>query len=189
MNTKVTALGATLCALVPLACGGSSQQSSSQKPPPPQTKAPTTQKTVGAPGAKVSFASPMNGSTQSSTVTAKVTISGFTLSPKTVGKPAKQGQGHLHFSMDNGKYDQPKYSGKNGQLAVKLGVNGKYSPSVTPSITYTGLPAGKHTLEVYLANNDHSNTGVEAKTTFTVKPGASGGTSSSSSGKSGGGGY
>ena len=105
----------------------------------------------------------------------------LTLSPKTVGKKPKQGQGHLHFSIDDGKYDQPKYSGKNGQLAVKLGVNGKYSPSVTPSITYKGLPAGKHTLEVYLANNDHSNTGVEAKTMFTVE-GAAGGAQSGGGG-------
>ena len=48
-------------------------------------------------------------------------------------------------------------------------MNGKYSPSVTPKIVYKGLPKGKHTLEVYLANNDHSNTGVEASTSFTVK--------------------
>jgi hypothetical protein len=71
--------------------------------------------------------------------------------------------------MDNGKYDQPQYSGANGQLAVKLGVAGKYSPSVTPTITYKGLPKGKHELEVYLANNDHTNAGPEAKTEFTVK--------------------
>jgi hypothetical protein len=182
MKTNLTVLGATLCALVPLACGGSGQQSSSQKPPPsPETKTSTTPKTVGAPGAKVSFVSPTKGSTQSSTVTAKVKLAGFTLSPKTVGKKPKQGQGHLHFSIDDGKYDQPKYSGKNGQLAVKLGVNGKYSPSVAPSITYKGLPAGKHTLEVYLANNDHSNTGVEAKTMFTVE-GAGGGAQSGGGG-------
>jgi hypothetical protein len=52
---------------------------------------------------------------------------------------------------------------------VSLGVQGKYSPSVTPSITYKGLPTGKHKLEVYLANNDHTNTGVEGRTSFTVK--------------------
>ena len=79
------------------------------------------------------------------------------------------GEGHLHFSMDGGKFDHPKYSGANGQLAVKLGVDGKYSPSVTPTITYKGLPKGKHVLEVYLANNDHSNTGVEGRTEFTVQ--------------------
>jgi hypothetical protein len=70
--------------------------------------------------------------------------------------------------MDEGKDDQPQYSGANGQLAVKLGVQGRYSPSVTPTITYRGLPKGKHKLEVYLANNDHSNTGVEAATSFTL---------------------
>lgn len=43
------------------------------------------------------------------------------------------------------------------------------SSAVTPKITYKGLPPGEHTLEVHLANNDHSATGVEASTTFTVK--------------------
>ena len=103
------------------------------------------------------------------TVKVKVKVSGFKLAPQAVGKPPVQGEGHLHFAMDGGKFDQPKYSGANGTLAVKLGVNGKYSPSVTPAITYTGIPKGKHSLEVYLANNDHSNTGVEALTSFTVK--------------------
>jgi hypothetical protein len=31
------------------------------------------------------------------------------------------------------------------------------------------LPPGEHTLEVYLANNNHTDTGVEAETEFTVK--------------------
>lgn len=124
---------------------------------------------VGAPGANVTFVAPKDGSTQGTTVAAHVKVTKFTLSPATVGKPAQAGQGHLHFAMDNGKFDYPKYSGANGQLAVKLGVAGKYSPSVTPTITYKGLPKGKHELEVYLANNDHTNTGVEAKTEFTVK--------------------
>ena len=61
------------------------------------------------------------------------------------------------------------YSGANGKLAVKLGVQGKYSPSVKPVITYKGLPTGGYKLEVYVANNDHTNTGAEASTTFKVK--------------------
>ncbi len=56
----------------------------------------------------------------------------------------KAGQGHLHFQMDKGKFDFPKYSGANGQLAVKLGVAGTYSPAVKPTITYRNLPKGKH---------------------------------------------
>jgi hypothetical protein len=144
----------------------------------------TATKTVGAPGAKVSFVSPQDGSTVGSPVNAKVELSGFKLAPNQVGKPAKRGEGHLHFALDEGKYDYPKYSGANGKLAVKLGVQGKYSPSVTPSITYKNLPPGNHKLEVYLANNDHTNTGVEASTSFTVKSGAA----SSGSASSGGGG-
>ena len=41
--------------------------------------------------------------------------------------------------------------------------------SVMPTIMYTGLPKGKHTLEVYLANNNHTNVGVQAEVKFTVK--------------------
>ena len=78
-------------------------------------------------------------------------------------------KGHVHFSLDGGKYDYPKYSGANGDLAVQLGVDGMYSPATEPSITYSGLPAGEHTLEVDLVNNDHSETGTTASTTFTVE--------------------
>jgi hypothetical protein len=124
---------------------------------------------AGAPQATVSFQAPQAGMSASQPVTAKVRVQGFKLSAETVGKKAMEGQGHLHFAMDGGKFDQPKYSGANGELAVKLGVQGKYSPSVTPSITYKNLPAGEHTLVVYLANNDHSNAGPKAETTFMVK--------------------
>src|SRR5438105_585593 len=161
-------------------CGSKKKNSTST------TSTTQTTKTVGAPGAKVSFISPTNGSTAGRTVTAKVKLSGFKLAPSQVGKPAKQGEGHLHFSLDNGKYDLPSYSGANGKLAVKLGVQGKYSPSVTPSITYKNLPPGSHKLEVYLANNDHTNTGVEASTSFTVKSGATSSGSASSGGGGGG---
>ena len=138
----------------------------------------TTQKTqkdaaaptgLEQPDAQVSFTAPEDGATTPGTVTAKVDVSGIKLSPDAVSKAAAKGQGHLHFSMDEGKYDLPKHSGANGELAVKLGVQGKYSPSVMPTITYKDLPPGEHTLEVYVANNDHTNTGGEAKTTFTVK--------------------
>jgi uncharacterized membrane protein YgcG len=150
---------------------------------------PTTAKTVTAPGATVSFVAPKKGSSVGKTVTAKVKLSHFKLAPKEVGKPAKQGEGHLHFALDEGKYDYPKYSGANGKLAVKLGVQGKYSPSVTRSITYKNLPPGKHKLEVYLANNDHTNTGVEGSTEFTVKGGGASSGAASSSGGGGGSGY
>ena len=40
--------------------------------------------------------------------------------------------------------------------------------SSQPTITYSNLPKGKHTLVVILANNDHSPLGPNASVTFTV---------------------
>jgi hypothetical protein len=122
-----------------------------------------------APDASVSFVEPTDGSTQSDEFTAEVALENFELVPDAVGEAASVGEGHLHFSLDDGKYDHPEYSGANGELAEELGVDGQYSPSTEPTITYSGIPKGEHTLEVYLANNDHSDTGVEASTTFEVK--------------------
>lgn len=105
-------------------------------------------------------------------VTVTVATKFFTIDAKDVGKAPKPGKGHEHFAMDKGKYDFPKYSGANGKLAVKLGVQGKYSPSVTNKVTYTGLPKGKHTVTVYLVRNNHANypnASAHKTITFTVK--------------------
>ena len=117
----------------------------------------------------VTFVKPKPGWMGGSTAIFTVKLTNFTLDPQDVGKRNKPNKGHLHFQMDGGKYDYPKYSGANGKLAVKLGIAGKYSPAVTPSITYKHLPAGKHTLVVFLANNDHSPVGASASVRFTVK--------------------
>jgi hypothetical protein len=130
-----------------------------------------SRKSVSAPGAKVSFVTPTEASTQGATIVVRVKLTRFKLAPHQVGKAAKQGEGHLHFSLDQGKFDRPKYSGPNGKEAVKLGVQGKYSPSVKPTIVYTNLPTGTHELEVYLANNDHTDTGVHRFVSFIVKAG------------------
>ena len=117
----------------------------------------------------VRFVTPKAGVVTKSKVTFVVKLRNFKLAPKSVGKMNRAHTGHLHFSMDGGKYDYPKYSGANGKLAVKLGIAGKYSPAVTPSITYKNLPAGKHKLVVFLANNSHSPTGQKASISFTVR--------------------
>lgn len=154
-------------ALVVAGCGGGSSHAKAgvaTAAPAPSTKP------VGAPGAAVRFLTPRAGSTVTgSTVRVRVRVTGFTLDPRDVGKQARQGFGHLHFSLDGGRYDTPRYSGANGAQAAKLGVQGKYSPSVTPTITYRHVRPGRHTLVVYLANNDHSLTGVTARVTFTVR--------------------
>ena len=153
-------------ALAVAGCGGGANQSTQAGTQTEHKAAPTGLK---QPKAKVVFVAPKTGAMTPGTVMAKVHVTGITLAPQAVNHRAKLGQGHLHFSMDEGKYDYVKYSGPNGKLAAKLGVQGKYSPSVTPTIVYRGLPPGKHELEVYVANNDHTNTGAEDKVEFTVK--------------------
>lgn len=119
--------------------------------------------------ASVSFVEPTDGATASDPVTAEVQVEGFETNADAVGKDNVEGEGHLHFSMDGGEYDTPEYSGANGELAKQLGVDGQYSPSTEPTITYEGLPKGEHTLEVDLVNNDHTETGTSATVTFEVE--------------------
>jgi hypothetical protein len=117
----------------------------------------------------VSFISPTDGEMTADSVTAEVEFENFEIDAVGVGKAIEEGKGHLHFSLDGGEYDKPKYSGANGDLAVQLGVDGMYSPSTEPTITYSGLPKGEHTLEVDLVNNNHTETGATASTAFTVE--------------------
>jgi len=124
----------------------------------------------GAPGAKVTFLSPRRGaSLPGGSVWVRVRVSGFRLGGRDVGKAPKRGFGHLHFRMDGGKYDKPRYSGANAARAAALGVGGRYSIATSPEIAYKGLPAGRHTVVVTLANNDLAETGVRARRSFSVR--------------------
>jgi hypothetical protein len=86
-----------------------------------------------------------------------------------VGMAPVPGVGHLHFMLDGGKFDYPRYSGPNGMIGKKLGVAGAYSPALAPHITYSHLPPGRYTLVCMLANNNHTPVGVEAKETIVVR--------------------
>jgi hypothetical protein len=130
---------------------------------------PTSEQKPAAPTSAVAFVKPKDGAKVGSTLLCKVKLTNFTIDPKAVGQSPEPGRGHLHFSIDNGKFDHPRYSGANGKLAVKLGVDGKYSPAVTTAITYRHLPKGRHKVEVYLANNNHTNIGPEAESEIVVK--------------------
>ena len=163
MTTRIALAG--LAAAVALAGCGDEKRSDTTSS---QAQAPAPQSS-DAPKAKVAFVTPKDGSTVGDKFTAKVKLKNFEIDPNGVGKSPVAGKGHLHFQLDGGQFDVPKYSGENGKLAKQLGVDGKYSPSLTQSITYDQVPPGKHKLEVYLANNNHTDTGVEAETEFTVK--------------------
>jgi hypothetical protein len=131
------------------------------------TTAETTEYSADA--ASVGFVEPTDGAAVGDPVTAEVELEGFAINADQVGMDNVEGEGHLHFSMDGGKYDTPKYSGANGELAVQLGVDGQYSPATEETITYENLPKGEHTLEVDLVNNDHTETGTSATVTFEVE--------------------
>ena len=89
------------------------------------------------------FISPTDGAMTGDSVTAEVTLDGFEIDAVGVGKANEPNKGHLHFSLDGGKFDDPKYSGANGDLAVKLGVDGMYSPSVEPTHHLRGPAEGR----------------------------------------------
>lgn len=118
---------------------------------------------------QVEFVTPKAGATTGPKVTFAVELRDFDVDATDVGEMKEAQTGHLHFSMDNGVFDYPKYSGANGELAEMLGTAGKYSPAVAPTITYANLPKGEHTLVVMLAWNDHSPAGPRASVTFTVE--------------------
>ena len=127
------------------------------------------QKPASPPKPRVRFVAPKDGARTGSELQARVKLKHFHISAAAVGRAPRPGQGHLHFKLDGGKFDTPKYAGPNGRLAAKLGVVHRYSPALAPAITYRDLPPGKHHLEVYLANNNHTNVGVEAEVAFTVR--------------------
>jgi hypothetical protein len=163
MTGRATLLCACALVLAVAGCGSSGDKSAS---PASSSSQP---KPAAGPKPTVRLVSPRNGAKLSGSVTAKVALTNFRIAPNKVGQAPRPGEGHLHFKMDGGKYDFPKYSGKNGLIAKKLGVTGHYSPALAPTITYRHLPPGKHELEVYLANNNHTNTGIETKVKFTLK--------------------
>jgi hypothetical protein len=101
--------------------------------------------------------------------TAKVRLTNFAIDPAAIGKSPQPGRGHLHFQLDGGRFDIPQHSGANGQMARDLGVDGKYSPAGAPEITYSDIPPGTHVLKVLLANNNHTDTGVQAEAEITVR--------------------
>jgi hypothetical protein len=121
-----------------------------------------------APGT-VEIVAPGEGQRVGGTFTARVDLKDFKIDAENVGKAPRPGYGHLHFQLDEGRYDHPRYSGKNGRIAVQLGVDGKYSPALEPEITYRNIPAGRHVLEIYLAHNNHVDTGAEDELEFAVE--------------------
>ena len=156
---------AAATALAFAGCGNEQRSSDTGTTP----DAPTADaKPADAHKAKVEFIAPEDGATVGSKFTARVRLTKFQIDPTAVGKSPVPGKGHLHFQLDGGRFDVPGHSAA-GDVAAQLGVDGRYSPAVEPAMTYEQIPPGHHVLEIYLANNNHTDTGVEAEVEFTVK--------------------
>ena len=121
------------------------------------------------PEPSVEIVTPSEDEGLDNTVTAVVEVEEFEIDPDALGDRPIEGIGHLRFTMDRGQFDFPEFSGPNGRLARRLGVDGQYSPATEPRITYHDLPPGDHRLIVDLVGNDYKPIGVTDTISFTVE--------------------
>jgi hypothetical protein len=84
---------------------------------------------------------------EAKTATAQVTVSGVKLiDPDKTHGQVKQGEGHLHYQLDNGPV----------------------IATTTPKLSFHGLSSGQHTLVVMLAGNNHEPLGPKETLTFQI---------------------
>ncbi|WP_139489410.1 hypothetical protein [Brevibacillus dissolubilis] len=76
-----------------------------------------------------------------------LTVKNFRFSLENMGKDNKHGEGHVHLYLDSKK-------------VAKI---------FDSTYVYKDVPAGKHTIMLELANNDHSSYGVKKTLTIEVK--------------------
>jgi hypothetical protein len=167
MTVRSRALAAAVLTLVLTSCGAAHNAQRAELPSHLPLARPS--KPIGAPGASVRILAPSTDSQQRSAFTARVAVRRFVLEGLRAGTTPRAGHGHLHFILDGGRYDQPQFSGANGRAALRLAVNGYYSPGYKPTITYRHIPAGRHTLEVEVVNRNEIPTGIDATVRFTVR--------------------
>ena len=94
----------------------------------------------------IEITSPADGATVEVTTTLTFTVEGITLDPDNIGGANVEGDGHVHVYVD-GEY---------------------YTAVGTTSAEVSGLLPGDHTLEVRLAENDHSELGVSDSVSVSV---------------------
>ena len=116
----------------------------------------------------VSFVQPKEGERLTSPMVARVEIEHFEIDPSAIDHPKESGHGQVRFEMDGGKYDVSRYATNAADLARQAGGPGRYSLTLTPSISYRNLPPGRHTLTVKLVNNDGTETGAKDSVTFNI---------------------
>lgn len=142
-TTLICAAGVAVAALGTTGCGGAKHSDGS-------TSA-AAERAASTPSVELVF--PEDGQTVSPTFTARTQVSG---------------RGRVHFRLDGGRYDTPRYTG-GGRVVHQTGPAGRYSQPTGSTITYRGVPAGEHTLQAVLADGSGAETGASAASDFTVR--------------------
>jgi hypothetical protein len=171
MSKSPIVIAAAVAAAALAGCGSSAVQEASNAGMPAHMNMQMQGHATASKGPRptVTVLTPRAGAGVGSRFTVRVRLGHFKISPSMVGMSPVPGHGHLHFVLDGGRYDHPRYSGANGRMAVQLGVAGQYSPSMVPQITYAHIPRGHHTLIAELANNNHTSTGITATLHLVVR--------------------
>jgi len=171
MSKSAIATGAALAAVALAGCGSSAAPQASDGGMSAHMNMQMSKPATPSKGVRPTIAviTPRDGVHVGPKFTVRVRLGHFTISPSMVGMSPVPGHGHLHFLLDGGRFDFPRYSGANGRMGAKLGVAGQYSPSMVPAITYAHIPRGPHTLVAELANNNHTSTGITATVHLVVR--------------------
>jgi hypothetical protein len=116
---------------------------------------------------------PTNGATiKGGTVVVKVSLNGKLVSAGLLRRPqAPPDAVHLHFIFDGGgRFDDPQHTGVGAALRALDNSGNQHTPSVTPQVTYRGIPLGKHTIWIELVHNSHNPGSAlsSARAVFTV---------------------
>lgn len=161
-----TVLGIAVAALAIVGCGSSTARRVDSGP---QRLPLAVTRPIRTGDARVTIVTPAAGASEARTFQVRVRVTGFRIERPARTADSRSRVGHLHFSLDAGRFDQPRYSGANGRMALDLGVNGFYSPAYRPTIVYRDIPRGRHRLRVELVSGDDRAIGVGATVTFYVR--------------------
>ena len=102
-------------------------------------------------------------------MTIVVEVKNFKLSAAHFGKaPVKGGRASLLLARRR-EVRPSEVLARERPAGAKIGVEARYSPSVTNKITYTQIPEGNHSVVVYLVANNHKKLGPSASLTFPVQ--------------------
>ena len=130
-----------------LLLAGCASDAGDEASPPAGT--PLSQEEAAKPGIEITYPAEGGDALPAGEVIVAVTVRSFDVVDK-LSKPAKEGQGHVHYYLDVDKL--PTKPGKPAVTADKQ----TYHAAATTSHRWKDIEPGTHTFAVQLVNNDHT---------------------------------